>query len=319
MKIPLTLEKRNEISLLDGKVMLESIDCNMLKKFINEPDLLNKIEIKQNDFYTTEFTSKFYESEKEQLQNYEKLIKYGKAFVRYDKTKGLNGFGRVIPQKALGLFSFRKQIRGALAYNHYVDVDIVNCHPVLLLSICESNEIECKYLKKYVENRDKYLNMVMTEYDVSHDDAKCLFIRLLYFGSFKTWANDYNVIKPILSKLESFKDELRNIGTILTSHNPELVEIIKKKNMNKKKNNITGSVVSFILQEWEYRILETIYVYCTETKIIKDNCVLCADGLMIDKKQYNPDLLIKFNELIKNKLGFDLTFIKKELCTDFIR
>ena len=88
---------------------------------------------------------------------------------------------------------------------------------------------------------------------------------------------------------------------------------------NKKKNkNIIGTTISFILQEWECQILEQLYIYCTDKKIINNDCVLCADGLMININHYNENLLLEFNEIIKDKLGFDLTFIKKELNTEIL-
>lgn len=322
MKIPLTLEKRETVPLLDGKILLEKVDQKILKKLIENDSILNKVQFTDHDFYSNEFIKRTYENEKDQLKNYEKLIKYDKVFVRYDKVKGMNGYGRVFPQKSLGLFSLRKQIRGALSFDYYVDIDISNCHPMLLLSIVKSNDINCTYLSKYVNNREKYLNMVINEYNVNKDTAKDLFIRLLYFGSFKNWARDNNIELPAFSFILKFKEELKEIGNILVNHNPDLVNIIKSKiNTSESKNkhkNIVGSVVSYILGEWEYRIIETLYSYCTDNKIINNDCVICADGLMINKNFYSPELLSKFNEIIKEKFGFDLVFVKKELNREIL-
>ena len=116
-------------------------------------------------------SSLFYENEKQQLVNYRKLIKNNKAKVIYNRAKRIK-YGRVGPSKALGLFSIRREIRHTLAKGHYIDIDIENCHPVLLLQICEANNIRCKYLKKYVTKRDEYLKEVMDQYNVDRDNAK---------------------------------------------------------------------------------------------------------------------------------------------------
>ena len=34
------------------------------------------------------------------------------------------------------------------------DIDIINSHLVILLNLCEKNNISCNILKNYVENRD---------------------------------------------------------------------------------------------------------------------------------------------------------------------
>lgn len=321
MKIP--LEVKSKKSIFDGKVFLESINVNILNKLLQSKEddgLLKTYEkVGNNDIYENEFVKKVYCTEKQQLLKFAENIKFNTAFVRYDKVKDLNNFGRVIPYKSLGLFSFRKQIRGALAYGLYVDIDISNCHPTLLLQIAENNNISCKYLKKYVINRDKYIKLVMETYNCSKDDAKTLFIILLYFGSFSKWKEDLNINdEEEIEFIYKLKKELKNIGNILMENNKELINLLEKKRLNikSKKNNIVGGIVSYILQEWECQIIETIYEYCVENKIINNDVVLCADGIMIKANKYNDDLLIKFNEIVKNKLGFDLTFVKKELNTE---
>lgn len=320
VKIPLKVESKK--SVFDGKTLIESVNINILNKLImsrDEDGLLKSYDkITHNDIYQNEFVKKTYCTERQQLIEYAKNIKLGKIFVRYDKTKNLNNYGRVIPFRSLGLFSFRKQIRGALAFGLYVDIDISNCHPTLLLQIAQHNNIECKYLSKYVNNREKYINLVMDTYKCSKDDAKTLFIILLYFGSFNKWAENLNIKDDEIKFIHKLKKELKEIGKILVDNNKNLINLLQNKRLNDKSNkkNIVGGIVSYILQEWECQIIETLYNYCSDNQIINHDCVLCADGIMIKANKYNDELLIKFNELIKEKLGFDLTFIKKELNTE---
>jgi len=311
MRFELTIAPH--ISQLDNIVCKEPVDIIILDKLINS-DLLNqKIE--------NPFADPFYSSERELLIEYKKLIKNNYAHVKYLKVNKMNGIGRVNPKKALGLFSIRRQLRHTIAKNTLIDIDIVNCHFVLLYQICKNNNIECGNLEDYVENRDDYLKKIMNSFKVSKDDAKQLFISILYYGSFEKWAEKLKISSKPPIIISNLKNEMKSIGEIIVKKNPLLCELIKKR---KKEQNITeyneiGSVVSYYLQEIECRILETIYLYCVNNDIIIDNkVVLCADGLMISKDKYNDDLPLIFEQLIKDEYDLDVKFIKKELNEDYL-
>ena len=59
--------------------------------------------------------------------------------------------------------------------------------------------------------------MVMNEYLCTHDQAKVLFIIILYSGGFNRWTENNKIEKPALPVLQEFKDEFsaicqQNIG-----------------------------------------------------------------------------------------------------------
>ena len=301
----LTIEP--QVNQLDNINLIETVPTETLKLLINSSLL------KQT--FNNPFSSTCFDNEKEQLLKYQKLIKKGEATINYTQAKNMK-CGRVFPKNALGLFSIRREIRHTLARDNYEDIDIDNCHPVILYQICKNNNIKCKYLKKYIDNRTELLNEVMTQYNVIKEIAKQLFIQLLYFGTFESWCKNHNIIdKEPLKFILKFKNEINMIGEIIVANNPKLSKTIQKnkEEQNKKEYNIKGSVCSYFLQEYESRILETIYFYCYEKKIIKNNCVLCADGLMIPKINYTNELLTEFKNIVFEKLGFDLNFSNKKM------
>ena len=152
-------------------------------------------------------------------------------------------FGRVFPKNALGLFSIRREIRHTIARDNYIDIDVENCHPVILYQICKQNNIKCKYLKRYIDDRLTILNDVMTKYNVVKDQAKQLFIQLLYFGTFNSWCTNNKVSNTEPLKFVSkFKDELNLIGEIIIANNQKLANEIKKKKeeQNIKDYNLKG-------------------------------------------------------------------------------
>lgn len=305
-------------SSLDNLELKEPIDVNLLDK------LLSSSLLKQS--FNNPMSGIYFDNEKEQLIRYKNLIKDGSAYVKYNQVKGMN-FGRVNPKYALGLFSIRREIRHTLGRDIYCDIDIENCHPVLLYQICK-NKMECKKLKKYVKHRDTILKQVMDYYEVTRDDAKKLFIALMYVGGFNNWIKKIEKEKvqkgqiqtntEPLSFIKEFKKEIQTIGNTIMTNNPELKKRIEKskelKKIYKDDYNIVASTLSYFLQEYECQILELIFNYCVENDLIENNiAVLCADGLMIKKENYNHDLLETFSKLVETNLGFKLRFTQKQL------
>lgn len=303
-KLNISLRK----SKLDNLELKETIDIKLLDSLINSSLL------KQT--FNNPMSNVYYENEKEQLLKYKKLVKNGYATIKYNQVKDMY-LGRVNPKNALGLFSIRREIRHTLARNNFIDIDIENCHPVILLQICQANNIKCDNLNKYVHNRTYYLSEVMEAYNVNRDDAKKLFIRLLYFGTFENWLIEVKTTNNNkIDFLNEFQQEIKSIGYTIMNNNPNIKKLIEKRKSDKniKDYNLVGSVCSYFLQEYECQILETIYNYCVENNIIENNiAVLCADGLMIQKDKYNDDLLNIFTDLIKDKLEFELKFTTKEM------
>jgi len=251
-----------------------------------------------------------FENEKHQLQQLQKMTKKGILKVVYKLPK--YGRGRVYPQKGLSLCSLRRQIRHTIAINKYIDIDIVNCHPEILLQICEHNKIKTRFLKQYVLNRDEILEEVQQTYNCSRDNAKLLFIILAYYGSFSNWIDDEE-IEPTPFILD-YINELQYIGQQIILNNPELVKVVK----DCQKKNEKASVVSIFLQEKEREILETVYNYLIKKKIIKKDCVLCFDGIMIPINNYKVELLEELTTAILSTTGFKLKFTQKEMNDNYL-
>jgi hypothetical protein len=80
----------------------------------------------------------------------------------------------------------------------------------------------------------------MTNYQVSKDQVKVLFITLLYFGTFESWSTSNGLvnIQPT-AFITSFTNELHLIGNIIANANPELKKLLQKET----RSNIIGSTV----------------------------------------------------------------------------
>jgi len=105
------------------------------------------------------------------------------------------------------------------------------------------------------------------------------------------------------------------IRNVFTDANEDIVKKIE----STKDYNIDGSLIAYIVQEYENQILEIMYDYCCNKKVIIDNdCVLCFDGIMIRKDTYYNNLLIELQEEIFNKIGINIKLLNKEMDEDYL-
>ena len=297
----LILESEPKVSILESNDFTELIDVSILNKLINST-LLQTVE-------WTAGSMKF-ENEKHQLLLLKKQVKNNKLKVSYKRPK--YQLGRVYPAKSLSLCSVRREIRHTLAHDKYIDIDIANCHPELLKQICDHNKIKTRYLKQYVDNREEILQQTQTHYNCSRDEAKRLFIILAYYWAIDTWKKSN--IEPFDFILD-YQNELKNIGSKIIDANPSLIKTVSKL----QKKNETGSAVSIFLQEKERLVLECIYNYLVSKQVIVDNdCVLCFDGIMIQKNKYYPNLLEELSKVIEDTTGFKLKLTEKELNEHYL-
>ena len=80
-------------------------------------------------------------------------------------------------------------VRRLVADNKYVEVDLGNAHPTILMHFFPEKDS----LRMYIENRSEILSQVVERCGVSEADAKELFIRLVFGGSISAWRSDHQV------------------------------------------------------------------------------------------------------------------------------
>jgi hypothetical protein len=310
-KLSLTLKKQK--NRLDELVCYEPVDMDCLKSLMDSDLLIDNLK--------NPITRDLIGSEEKLLNRYKNAFDTEKGMIKviYRRVKGMS-FGRCNPVGAIGFFNMRKKIRHTLAKKiGFVDWDIQNCHPNALLQICKANGIACENLNFYVKNRNSVLEKIMDITKCPRDDAKELFLRLLYFGTFDNWLKDNNIClyafqnhSDTIHFINQLCDELKLIGERIMEANPILVKEIEKK--DKERHNIVGTCVSFYLQEWEVRVLECMYNYCEEKEYIQEGvCALCADGIMVNNVWSGELLGKELNEIVKSKIGFDFVFEPKAL------
>ena len=214
------------------------------------------------------------------------------------KAAGKLGYGRLYGTK--GSFeTLEKECRGTICKDYYHDIDIVNCHPVLLLQFARNKySTDLPEVDKYVSNRDLYLKNVMTENDFSRDDAKAAIISILYGGS----CNQKSFLWELSEEVRGFSKKL--------FQRDEYADLAKA---CKSEKNMYGSFLAFILQTEERHCMLAMKDHLEQQGWSVD--VLCYDGVMIRKREGVVCDLIATQQAIEAATGYKISLITKEFSS----
>lgn len=258
-------------------ILNERFDKNKLKKVIRCNNL---------DFEDEESGKIFINM----LKKYNALD-YKKNGVRitYEQSKG-SGYGRFYAKNGLGLQGMKREVRDFISSEYVIDIDIKNCHPVLLDQLIKKN---LKYpeskLDDYITNRDEFLT--------KNNTTK---IKVLEYINTDTCNIDF--FKDIHTEI------YKGLVPKLKEDNEEIYKITKRK----KKYNTNGAFLSSYLQNLENDILMVMYDY-----LIKNGYevnTLIFDGLTINKKHEEEidKLLVSIEKEVEEKLDFIIKLVVKE-------
>ena len=298
----------------------ELVDINKVKQLIQLaesknlflPRWFNKHGDKTPDELTDEILQKLRLFEKQ-------YIGTGVITTRYNYT--IPKFGRVYTKgRFVSLGFFPREIHSFLACDNYIDIDIENCHPVLTLQLCEKYGIQCTELKNYIEHRNEYLQKVMTEFNVSRDSAKILFLQMMYGGSYKSWCKN-NGIKhaTVPGYITRFNTEIHDMYPQLLEYFKPEIKYLKAHGKPEKTYNENGSLVSWIMQNYERKILECMVGYIKEHGLQYQSLVLCFDGFNMLKSEFKPELLNELEKQVEDTLGFKIKLSVKDFTTTDIK
>lgn len=202
--------------------------------------------------------------------------------VTYSKS-GNHGRGRLYADGALSMQGFSKGIKSALAGSLYHDIDMQNCHPVLLLQVCKRHGWKAPLLSKYIEQREQ----VLSETGLSRDEAKHAILTIMYGGT-PSHAFPFGV---------QFKREMFSIADLVFRQYPE-IPIAATTKANPK-----FSRLSLLLQDMEHDLLMEITGFFSRNGY--ETGVFVFDGLMIYRKSdgpLSPALLRQCEQSLSSKM-----------------
>jgi hypothetical protein len=209
--------------------------------------------------------------------DYKLLMKKYLASKGKIKYKQIGKFGRFYA--SVGLQYFQKDIRKYLSNGVYTDIDIVNCHPNILLQLFEMNELSVpQFLIDYCNDRPS----VIEKYKLKD---KMTVIMIMFSD---TLHKNYQNIPEIVEFHKSMYNDL-------------LVKLkLKYKVKSDKFGNINGSILAKILQYVENDILQCMVIKSHELKMPAE--VLVFDGFMVRKDTYSESNLKNIEEYVFKNL-----------------
>lgn len=232
------------------------------------------------------------------LKAIKKIVKDGITSIRtsYKYSANLKKSGRLYSTNGV-LQGIARELRAILQSNQY-DVDIINCHPVLLSQLCKKHNIPCPILNDYVENRDEHIERIANDMHCDFGDVKHSILSVLN-GAIRDGFTDRFFI--------DFKNEIRDIHIQLKDFYPDKYKTIK----SKKDFNELGSLMNVLLCEIENEILIHAYNFMTEQGYTITTFVF--DGFMLDKdKDITDEIFKQLSDYIKDKTNYRVQYVIKD-------
>jgi hypothetical protein len=217
-----------------------------------------------------------------------------------------------------------KKLRNTICYNMYYDIDFKNSLPSILLQLFKQNNITCISLAIYVKDRDTIFEKVIEWYNVNKDNAKTLFLSMVFGGNFETWKKDNNIeTYEDYEFIIEFQNDIRTaVKKILKLEKygrfVRYVRYLNYKNEKEKADVINPfSAITYILETIENRCLIELYNHYISLGYTIGSFEY--DGLKImkhDSNMFAIEHLQSGQKFIKDMTGFDIELAEKNIESD---
>ena len=276
----------------DNTLKCKYCDCEFNHDYNDRCIILNEIVDKEKLKYILDNNDYNQEINDLAKNYYDSLDDLGRKRIQYkQKYKCRNRYYGV----GSCLSYLKKEIRNSIMPKNIKDIDMVNSQPVILLNLCQKNNISCNILKNYVENR----NLILDSFGDNRKSVKERFLTILN-GGFKEKYSDDNRINSYLKLLEK---EIIEIQKYFYS---------KDKRYFEKSYNYVGKNLSRSILDIENQILQTMinYFILKRIKIF----TLEYDGLKIYTDNKSKHFSINdLEKIILEKTGINMKLSFKNI------
>ena len=183
--------------------------------------------------------------------------------------------------------------------NNIKDIDMINCHPVILNYLCKKNNVECNILKNYIENRE----LILSSFAEDRKSVKELFLSILNGGFKDIYSDD----KQTNNYLKLFENEIIRIQNYFYINDKRYLDI---------DYNYKGKNLSRIIVDIENQILQIMINYFISKNV--NILTLEYDGLKIYTDKYSKHFSINELELnIYKNIGININLAFKNIEDSF--
>ena len=229
-----------------------------------------------------------------------KDTEFGLLKITYNKGKNSNNIGRWYCNKGIGIQPLCVSVRHTICAGLWTDIDQVNSHPTILKNFIDKYSLKSPMLNDCLNNREEFLSKVMKEEKCNRDNAKTKVIATINGKKYKSnflikFANE---LKPIINHINNL-DEFNDIKSFV-------------QDTYKDAKNISGKIISRILQVIENQLLETYIEFFLNKGLIPKyddgyEVALIFDGLQLRSNELITDQLLDECRLYAlDKTGYDI-------------
>ena len=144
-----------DLEKFDNTLKCEYCDCQFNHSYNDRCIILNEIVDKEKLKYILDDNDYNQEINDLAKNYYDSLDNLGRKRIVYKQKHNCKnryyGIGTCLSY-------LKKEIGNSIMSKNIKDINMVNSHPVILLSLCQKNGVSCNILKNYVENRDLILD-----------------------------------------------------------------------------------------------------------------------------------------------------------------
>ena len=232
--------------------------------------------------------------------------------VVYQKARsgrGVKTHGRLFARTPGAMQTMPRRIRQTLCAGVWIDLDFVNCHPVILRRLCKDVlKLPCPNLARYVTDRDRMLQEMVAGGVVDRDEAKRMVLKTMNGGTVNKVKTDW--WEPLCNEFSTIAHRI--------AYHFAYKKYFNELDKDEDKYNLSARVMNAVLCNEENLCLEKLYKYLEGEEVMLHECSLIFDGLMIPDTPINrekissPEFLKRASEFIKTRTGHQLEVKVKE-------
>lgn len=296
-----------------------AITNEIFKMKLNENLNMDRLNFVKENFNIICEKYKINDNANKEFLTKEKLIKLYNNKIKskityYNYNKDLH-FGRCFASSDYSTQLMKSQIRNYLFADNHLNLDIKNCHPVIIYNICNKYNIPCDTIKNYVLNREEIITELIAEYNISYADAKKSILTIINDCECKISIPDNNFLIDLRCEIKNITEKFKKMSSNLN----DLLEEVNKERLERDKINKKISFLSYFLFHQEEELMRIIIGYLQNNNI--SISLYLFDGLFIEKKNISniDSLIISIqDEIKKNYDWMDIKLsIKSIECIDF--
>ena len=193
----------------------------------------------------------------------------------------------------------KKEIRNSIMPKNIKDIDMISCHPTIMLNLCQKNKIICNILENYVQNR----NIILDSFGDDKKSVKKMFLTILN-GGFK---KEYSKESRINNYLKLLENEVIKIQKYFYSKDIRYLE---------EGYNYLGKNLSRIILDIENQILQVMINYFVSKRV--NIFTLEYDGLKIYSDNKSKHFSINdLERIVLEKTGINMKLSFKDITESF--